>query len=68
MEKIPQAERFSSQRLVQELGEKGIKAFYFPNTDQLLDKLVKAARPGDVILIMSNGAFDNLPRRLLDCL
>jgi UDP-N-acetylmuramate: L-alanyl-gamma-D-glutamyl-meso-diaminopimelate ligase len=68
MEKIPQAERFSSQHLVKELDEKGIKAFYFPNTDQLLDELVKAARPGDVILIMSNGAFDNLPRRLLDCL
>ena len=66
MEKIPQAERFSSPSLVKTLGKRGLKAFYLRDTDQLLDTLVKEARPGDVVLIMSNGAFDNLPRRLLE--
>jgi UDP-N-acetylmuramate: L-alanyl-gamma-D-glutamyl-meso-diaminopimelate ligase len=65
MEKIPLAERFSSENLVKSLIKDGLQAFYFPSTHRLLDGLVKAARPGDVILVMSNGAFDDLPRRLL---
>jgi UDP-N-acetylmuramate: L-alanyl-gamma-D-glutamyl-meso-diaminopimelate ligase len=66
MEKIPLEERFSSQKLVWDLKEKGLNASYFQNTDQLLDALLKEARKDDVILIMSNGAFDNLPKRLLE--
>ena len=65
MEKIPLEERFSSQCLVKDLGEKGLKASYFPNTGQLLDALVAEAQEGDVILIMSNGGFDNFHNRLL---
>jgi UDP-N-acetylmuramate: L-alanyl-gamma-D-glutamyl-meso-diaminopimelate ligase len=70
MEKIPPAERFSSQLLVKDLEKKGLKAYYFPNTDQLLEAMVKRSRSGDVILIMSNGGFDNIHGRLmktLDC-
>jgi UDP-N-acetylmuramate: L-alanyl-gamma-D-glutamyl-meso-diaminopimelate ligase len=65
MEKIPPEERFSSQQLVLDLKKMGLNASYFQNTDQLLKALLKEARKDDVILIMSNGAFDNLPRRLL---
>ena len=65
MEKIPLRERFSSEDLVKSLVKDGLEAHYFPSTDRLLDGLVKAARRGDVILVMSNGAFDDLPRRLL---
>ncbi len=64
MEKIPPAERFSSQGLVRGLGERGIKALYYPDTDQLLGGVMAQVRPGDVVLFMSNGGFDNLPRRL----
>lgn len=66
MEKIPSNERFSSQQLVRDLKEKGFNASYFQNTDQLLEALLSEARKDDVILIMSNGAFDDLPRRLLE--
>ncbi len=65
MEKIPAAERFSSQRLVEDLKKKGLNASYFPNTDQLLEALVDKVQSGDVVLIMSNGRFDNLPCRIL---
>jgi UDP-N-acetylmuramate: L-alanyl-gamma-D-glutamyl-meso-diaminopimelate ligase len=68
MENIPPAERFSSQRLVKDLEKKGIHAFYSPNTDLLLEALEKETQTGDVVLIMSNGAFDSLPRRLLELL
>jgi UDP-N-acetylmuramate: L-alanyl-gamma-D-glutamyl-meso-diaminopimelate ligase len=66
MENIPTAERFSSQRLVKDLKKRGLHAFYSPNTDHLLGALVKEVRPGDVTLFMSNGAFENLPQRLLE--
>jgi UDP-N-acetylmuramate: L-alanyl-gamma-D-glutamyl-meso-diaminopimelate ligase len=66
LEKIPPSERFSSKRLVDELGDRGLEARYFPDTNQLLEALVLESQPGDLVLIMSNGAFDNLPRRLLE--
>jgi UDP-N-acetylmuramate: L-alanyl-gamma-D-glutamyl-meso-diaminopimelate ligase len=66
MQNIPPSERFSSQRLVKDLKKKGLEAFYFPDTNQLIEALVNKAQAGDVILIMSNGAFDNLPHRLLE--
>jgi len=68
MEKIPREERFSSKRLAEDLEKNGLKTFYFPNTDQLLEAMVKESRTGDIFLIMSNGGFDNIHRRLLDSL
>ncbi|UCE35542.1 MAG: UDP-N-acetylmuramate:L-alanyl-gamma-D-glutamyl-meso-diaminopimelate ligase [Deltaproteobacteria bacterium] len=65
MEKIPMPERFSSVRLAADLNKLGIEAHYFSNNNALIDGLVSLVEPGDVILIMSNGAFDNVPRRLL---
>jgi len=65
MEKIPLNERFSSIKLTTELRERGIDAHYFPSNDDLLDGLLSLIKPGDVILIMSNGAFDHIQERLL---
>ncbi len=68
MEKIPVEERFSSRQLVSDLSKRGLAASYFENTELLLKALVTEARSGDVILIMSNGGFDNLHQRLLEAL
>ncbi|MGD9032083.1 MAG: UDP-N-acetylmuramate:L-alanyl-gamma-D-glutamyl-meso-diaminopimelate ligase [Desulfobacteraceae bacterium] len=66
MEKIPPKERFSSKELVEALKRRGLKALYAPDTNHLLDEIIQQSREGDLILIMSNGPFDNLPQRLLD--
>ncbi len=66
MEKVPPKERFSSKKLVEDLKKRGLEAFYCPDTNQLLDEIIKQSRQGDIILIMSNGPFDNLPDRLLN--
>ncbi len=66
MGKIPPAERFSSAKLVEDLRDRNLKAFYYPDNDQLLDEIMKQSQAGDVILIMSNGFFDNLPQRVVD--
>jgi len=62
--KVPEEEQFSSRRLVEDLRDQGQEAFYFPDTDRLLEGLLAKLRPGDVALIMSNGDFDHLLPRL----
>ncbi|MBW1903422.1 MAG: UDP-N-acetylmuramate:L-alanyl-gamma-D-glutamyl-meso-diaminopimelate ligase, partial [Deltaproteobacteria bacterium] len=63
---IPVAERFSSEKLVDDLRNRGKDAHFFPDTDSIIDFLAAAARPGDLILVMSNGGFDNIHDRLLE--
>jgi UDP-N-acetylmuramate: L-alanyl-gamma-D-glutamyl-meso-diaminopimelate ligase len=65
LDKIPLKERFSSQQLVNDLNRQGKDAHFFPNTDKIIDFLVKEARSGDLVLVMSNGGFDNIHERLL---
>jgi UDP-N-acetylmuramate: L-alanyl-gamma-D-glutamyl-meso-diaminopimelate ligase len=66
LEKIPPGHRFSSRRLVSDLKSRGKDAHYFPDTDAIIEFLFKTAKPRDLILIMSNGGFDNIHQRLLD--
>jgi UDP-N-acetylmuramate: L-alanyl-gamma-D-glutamyl-meso-diaminopimelate ligase len=66
MDKIPFNERFSSPKLVAALKKRGIEAHYFPNNHALLHGLLARIKPGDVILVMSNGAFDNIQECLVD--
>jgi len=65
MEKIPLDERFSSPKLATDLNRRSITARYFKNNDKLLEGLLSLTKPEDVILIMSNGAFDNIQQRLI---
>jgi len=64
--KIPAAEQFSSEQLVHDLKMQGKDAHYFADTDGIIDFLATHSLPADVILIMSNGSFDNIHQRLLD--
>jgi UDP-N-acetylmuramate: L-alanyl-gamma-D-glutamyl-meso-diaminopimelate ligase len=65
MEKVPEGDRFSSSRLVSDLKKMGMRASYFRTTDALFKGLLDEAGPNDVVLFMSNGGFDNLPKRFL---
>ena len=40
----------------------------YTSTADIVDSVVRDARPGDRILVMSNGGFDNMPRRLAKAL
>ncbi len=66
LNKVPEGQRFSSERLVGDLRKRGLKAHHFPGTDALLGELIGTVRRGDVVLIMSNGGFDDIHRRLLE--
>lgn len=66
LNKIPEGERFSSEKLVADLKQKGKNAYYFLDTEKIIDFLVAHAKANDVILIMSNGGFDNIHEKLLE--
>jgi len=66
LDKIPVEERFSSEKLVEDLRHRGKDAYHFSDTDSIIEFLIKEAKSGDVLLIMSNGGFDNIHARLLE--
>jgi len=68
LDKIPPKERFSSQQLVNDLKKLGKSAHFFPDTDEIIDFLITETKSGDLILVMSNGGFDNIHERLLSVL
>ena len=63
LEKIPEGQRFSSEKLVDDLTRQGKDAHYFPDTDTIIDFLTRKTRSGDMVLVMSNGGFDNIHER-----
>lgn len=65
-EKIPENERLNVQSVADILMKKGIDSHYIPDNDHLLEFLLRNVSRNDVILFMSNGEFDNLPRRLAE--
>jgi UDP-N-acetylmuramate: L-alanyl-gamma-D-glutamyl-meso-diaminopimelate ligase len=54
--------------VVQTIRDRGPSADAFDDVDALLPALVDTLHPGDVVLLMSNGSFDGLHKRLLTAL
>lgn len=63
---IPEIEKFSIPQLVEDIKSRKIDAHGFENADQVIEFLVPVLKPGDLVLIMSNGGFDNIHERLLE--
>jgi UDP-N-acetylmuramate: L-alanyl-gamma-D-glutamyl-meso-diaminopimelate ligase len=38
------------------------------DTQQIIDRLLQYCRPGDQVVIMSNGGFDNIHQRLIQAM
>lgn len=68
VEAIPEGERFSSERLARELRSMGKDAHAFTDTDAVLRFLSDRLHRGDLVLVMSNGSFDDLSGRLAQSL
>jgi UDP-N-acetylmuramate: L-alanyl-gamma-D-glutamyl-meso-diaminopimelate ligase len=56
-DKVPISEQLDIGKVVQELKAQGIEADASPDVDVLVQRVIEGARPGDVLLVMSNGAF-----------
>jgi UDP-N-acetylmuramate: L-alanyl-gamma-D-glutamyl-meso-diaminopimelate ligase len=62
---IATEELFSPAELTADLQQLGKKAHAGQGTEEIISFLIEQCRAGDVVLVMSNGAFGGLPRKLL---
>ena len=58
-------ETLSPDRVAEGIRNRGKKAVTFDTTEEIISFLDSEVRPGDHIVIMSNGGFDNIHNRLL---
>lgn len=65
---IPESERLSPETIVAEVARRGTPSRTIDGVPAIRDYLLSSARSGDVIVIMSNGSFDGLPRLVADAL
>jgi UDP-N-acetylmuramate: L-alanyl-gamma-D-glutamyl-meso-diaminopimelate ligase len=65
---LPDAERLSTETLVTDLQAAGIDARYIPETAEIVKAVARDARGGDLVIVMSNGGFDEIHQKLLTAL
>lgn len=58
---IPPEERLAPETITADITQRGVPARTIDGVPAIRDYLVSSAQPGDVIVIMSNGAFGGLP-------
>ncbi len=67
-DKVPVDEELSVPKVVDALRQRGIEADASPDVAELVHRVADDARPGDVVLVMSNGSFGGFIPSLLDAL
>jgi UDP-N-acetylmuramate: L-alanyl-gamma-D-glutamyl-meso-diaminopimelate ligase len=65
---VPEAERLDVEAVAAGLSAAGLPARTFATVDEMVPAIAAAARPGDVVVAMSNGAFGGIWGKLLDAL
>ena len=62
---LPESERLDLPALVLEIAERGTPATAFDAIEPMIEALEAEARPGDVVALLSNGAFGGIHQKLL---
>ena len=65
---LPPEQRLSEGQLVGDLQKVGVSARHLPNVEAIVQAVAAEARPGDLVVIMSNGGFDGIHGKLLEAL
>ena len=65
---LPDEQRLDAEQIVRDLRTADIDARYIPATDDIVRTVSREARDGDLLIVMSNGGFDNIHQKLLDAL
>ena len=65
LEQIPEKERLNPESVVAAIANSGRPAFYEENADAIVDRIVPMLQPKDVVVVFSNGGFDNIHEKLL---
>src|SRR5216117_2288248 len=65
LEQIPEKERLNPEAVVDAIAKAGHPAFYEKNAAAIVDRLVPMLKAKDVVVVFSNGGFDNIHEKLL---
>ncbi|HEY7059128.1 MAG TPA: UDP-N-acetylmuramate:L-alanyl-gamma-D-glutamyl-meso-diaminopimelate ligase [Vicinamibacterales bacterium] len=65
---LPEDQRLSVEQLVDELKAGGKDARYIPRVDDIVETVGREARQGDLVIVMSNGGFEDIHNKLLAAL
>jgi UDP-N-acetylmuramate: L-alanyl-gamma-D-glutamyl-meso-diaminopimelate ligase len=65
---IPAEDRLAPEAIVAGLAARGVPARTIDGVPAIRDHVVATARPGDVVAVMSNGAFGGLPGLIVEAL
>jgi UDP-N-acetylmuramate: L-alanyl-gamma-D-glutamyl-meso-diaminopimelate ligase len=63
-DKIPENERLLPEEVVSDLRGMGRPASFLPEVDAIVARLGDSCRPGDLVLVMSNGGFGGIQEKL----
>lgn len=67
-DKIDKDERFDPERLALEVHQDGTPATFIPDVDGIVKHVAESVRPGDVVVVFSTGAFDEIFSKLFTAL
>jgi UDP-N-acetylmuramate: L-alanyl-gamma-D-glutamyl-meso-diaminopimelate ligase len=65
---LPEDERLSPEQITEELQRGGVDARYIPAVEDIVRAVARDSRDGDLVIVMSNGGFDNIHQKLLTAL
>ena len=66
--KLPEAERLSVGQLVRDLNGRGLHAREAESIDDIVAGIAREHRPGDLVVLMSNGGFGGIHQKILRAL
>jgi len=65
---LPESERLSAEQLVEDLRSRRQRARHIAAVDDIIATVVNEHRRGDIVVLMSNGGFGGIHRKLLKAL
>jgi UDP-N-acetylmuramate: L-alanyl-gamma-D-glutamyl-meso-diaminopimelate ligase len=65
---LPEDERLSTEMLIADLKAGGVDARYIPETAEIVRTVAREAQSGDLVIVMSNGGFDDIHQKLISAL
>ncbi len=63
---LPASEALDVEGVAAAIRARGGSAEALPSHERILERVVELARPGDVVALLSNGAFAAIPRRIVE--
>ncbi len=65
---LPEDQRLDAEQVIADLRPQGVDARYVPIVDDIVRTVARESTPGDIVVVMSNGGFDDIHGKLLSAL